>query len=206
MTPDNFEARAVAAEVALVDMASACRFYCDTTDDGFAHRRLTKAVEDAESSPDLTAARELVRKAGEYDRLMLDFEAHPSTELLSARASVAYFEKEVAELRSERDALAHTVAVLREALEKVMTAVYDGEGDCSYAQECAACRAIREGRAALRLPIPEAVKIAAAERELADAVLERNAWKIGDLFVSVSPIEKRVETAIDALKAARGAA
>ena len=166
MTPDNSEARAVAAEVVLARITDAIEpkgsYYTFAVDVKNALRM----------APDLTAARELIRKA------------------------------------READALARTVAVMREALDNLRS-----EAGMSSLDSYHMVEAREAALVALRLPLPGAVKIAAAERAVADAVMAfqemNDSVMAGDIEFNdydsqLLPLLRARETALAALKAARG--
>ena len=112
---------------------------------------------------------------------------------------------------AERDALAKHNLELRGALEAavpyiklyIKACVYGGGPSSEELRMAAKDQKVLD--AALSLPLPAAAERVKVERELADAVLARDDWKLGELLAAIAPIEKRVEDAIAALRAARGA-
>lgn len=146
---DAIQARAVAAEVALATIANEVSLIASSKNEEIRNDRSSGEATGwdqalshiATITPDLTAARELIRKAG------------------------------------EADALARTVAVMREALGNVRQQIVDLQnGDFEGVDgDVIADRMFEKSKgvlatcmAALALTLPESAKIAAAEREKAE--------------------------------------
>jgi len=183
MSEIDWQARAVAAEVAInewVDLANDC----DTT-----------TVESLRQSmrflclrtPDLTAARELVRKAGEADGLFADVaQWHARADLLTIEnAALALI---VGELRMHCRMMAVTV-------ESVSFSASITVKDADRLTWVAT-----RARDAEALPLPEAVKRAALQRDFCDAALALD----GARSASIDHFADLYRSALAALRAARG--
>lgn len=206
---DALKARAVAAEVVIVEaINTACnaRSYEDY---------VAKVGSILQDTPDLTAARELIRKAGEADmqRVMLDAHEETNEELWRLFGCPEGFSlaDSVEALIEERDGLALLVGELRRALEESNAAMWDSHYGGGIAVEYARSVSVKVS-AAQTIPLPEAAKQSAAMRALVDAVLAFDDLNesamgggvdFGEFDRKVLPLLRARDAAIAALKDAR---
>jgi hypothetical protein len=229
MSTIDWQARALAAEVALIGIRKYLDNHADIEDrpdggEGRPNFAMCALVAMDATTPDLAAARELVRKAGEYDKALAIFENENKPtpgNLMDYLAPMAqefmncpYLDFKCGTFGSERGiehkpaagptyfttvnhwrALVKENAALSHLVTELRGALEDALESLGDLNPHHLYASIED---AMALPQPEAVKKAAAERDFCDAALA-----FAEAKATINDQADRYETALAALQAAR---